>query len=278
VRRGLGSVKGRLAVVTGAASGIGLATARELARRGAELALCDVDGERLERAAHELMARGALVTFRTTDVTRVDEVTRFATETIRNGRAPDLLVNAAGVLVLASFAHTTPDDWNHVIDVNLKGPVYVCRAFLPAMIARGGGGAVVNVASASAFGTHSELAAYGSTKHALLGLTQALADELAEHAISVSAVCPGFVDTPILERARVRGDDPETARHAAAELLRRRRLSPERVAERIVRAAERGIPVLPVGVEARALWLLSRLAPARVPALFTALRRLGSRT
>ncbi len=278
MRRGLGSVKGRLAVVTGAASGIGRATARELAGRGAELALCDVDGERLERVCHELMARGALVTFRKTDVTRPEEVERFAAATLGSARAPDLVVNAAGVLVLASFRHTTPDDWNHVIDVNLKGPVHVCRAFLPSMIARGAGGAVVNVASASAFGTQSELAAYGSTKHALFGLTQALADELAEQGISVSAVCPGFVDTPILERARVRGDDPDTARHAAAALLRRRRLSPERVAERIVHAAERGIAVVPVGVEARALWLWSRLAPGRVPALFTALRRLRSRT
>ncbi|HTQ07037.1 MAG TPA: SDR family NAD(P)-dependent oxidoreductase [Polyangiaceae bacterium] len=276
--RGLGHVQGRLAVVTGAASGIGRATARELARRGAELALCDVDAERLERVAHELMARGALVTFRTTDVTRVDEVERFAALTLAERRAPDLLVNAAGVLVLGSFAQTTPDDWDHVIGVNLKGPVHVCRAFLPAMIARGTGGAVVNVASASAFATQSEIAAYGTTKHALFGLTQALADELGRHGISVSAVCPGFVDTPILERARVRGDDPEASRRAAANLLRRRRLSPERVAERIVRAAERGIAVVPVGLEARALWLLSRFAPGRVPLLFGALRRLGSRT
>ncbi len=275
--RGLGSVKGRLAVVTGAASGIGRAIARRLARCGAELALTDIDAARLELVARELRDGGASVTFGPADVTRADEVERFAAATLGARRTPDLLVNAAGVLVLGSFAHTTPDDWEHVIGVNLKGPVHVCRAFLPAMTARGGG-AVVNVASASAFATQSELAAYGATKHALVGLTQALADELAPHSITVSVVCPGFVDTPILERARVRGDDPETSRRMAGELLRRRRLSAERVAEHVVRAAERGIGVVPVGLEARALWLLSRVAPGRVPALFGALRRLGSRT
>jgi len=146
------------------------------------------------------------------------------------------------------------------------------------MVARGTGGYVVNVASASAFATQSELAAYGATKHALFGLSQALADELDAHRIGVSVVCPGFVDTPILERARVRGDEPEASRRAAGELLRKRRLTPERVAERIVTAAERGIAVVPVGIEARALWWLSRLTPTYMRSVFRAARRLGSRT
>jgi NAD(P)-dependent dehydrogenase (short-subunit alcohol dehydrogenase family) len=191
----------------------------------------------------------------------------------------DLLVNSAGVVVLAGFLETTLDDFSHLIAVNLMGPVHVCRAFLPSMIARGTGGYVVNVASAAAFASPSELAGYGATKHGLVGLSQALSDELSPHRMGVSSVCPGFVDTPIVSRARVRSaGDAEERRAAAARLLRWRRLSPERVAERIVRAAERGEPVVPVGVEAVLLSFLARVAPGRVAPLLSRLRRLGSRT
>jgi NAD(P)-dependent dehydrogenase (short-subunit alcohol dehydrogenase family) len=279
VARGLGSVRGRIAVVTGAASGIGLATARLLSERGASLALCDLDADRLETAASELRQRGTRVVSLVTDVTDPPGLAAFAQAVTSRLGVPQLLVNNAGVLVYGSFLATPLEDWDHVIDVNLKGPVNVCRAFLPAMLAGGQGGHVVNVASAAAFFTQSELAAYGTTKHGLVGLTQALADELSARGIGVSLVCPGFVDTPILERARLRGfAEPEEERRAAAELLRRRRLSAERVAASIVRAAERGVGVVTVGIEAHALRLISRFAPAHTAALFGVLRKLGSRT
>ncbi len=276
--RGLGSVSGRLAVVTGAASGIGRASALELARRGATLALGDIAATPLEGVAVKARALGARVLSEVVDVTRAPDVEKWAAGVERGLGVPDLLVNSAGVLVLGAFLDTSPEDFSHVIDVNLKGPAHVCRAFLPGMVARGRGGFVVNVASAAAFATQSELSAYGATKHALLGLTQALEDELAVHAIGVSLVCPGFVDTPILSRARIVGDEPETRRRAAERLLHWRRLSPERVAERIVRAAERGESLVRVGLEAEVLWLLSRVAPGSLGLLFGALRRLGSRT
>lgn len=275
---GLGHVKERVAVVTGAASGIGRATARLLAQKGAKVALGDIDDVKLAAVGRELLAAGHTVWFRKMDVTQSAEVEAWARAAVGALGVPDLVVNAAGVLVLGPFRQTTPEDWNYVIDVNLKGPANVCRALLAPMVARGTGGYLVNVASASAFGTQSELAAYGSTKHALMGLSQALADELDPHRIGVSVVCPGFVDTPILERARVRGDEPDVSRRVAGELLRKRRLTAERVAERCVDAAERGIAVVPVGLEARALWWLSRLTPTYIRSVFRLARRLGSRT
>jgi NAD(P)-dependent dehydrogenase (short-subunit alcohol dehydrogenase family) len=275
---GLGQLTGRVAVVTGAASGIGRATARLLGRRRAKLALCDVDRAGLEAVASELSEGGTVVCSRVTDVRNGEDVERFAATTLETLGVPDLVVNAAGVLVLGAFAATKAEDWDHVIDVNLKGPANVCRAFLAGMIARGAGGYVVNVASAAAFATQSQLAAYGATKHALFGLSQALADELDAHGVGVSVVCPGFVNTPILERARVRGDDPEATRRVASELLRKRRLTPERVAERIVTAAERGTAIVPVGIEARVLWWLSRLTPTYIGTVFRLARRLGPRT
>jgi NAD(P)-dependent dehydrogenase (short-subunit alcohol dehydrogenase family) len=219
------------------------------------------------------------VLFEPGDVTRPDEMERFAAQVTARYGAAELVVNNAGVLVYGRFLATPLGDFSHVLDVNLKGPVNLCHALLPAMIARGRGGYIVNVASAAAFFTQSEFAAYGSSKHALVGLSQALADELSEHRIGVSVVCPGFVDTPILERARIRGEaDIEARRRAANDFLKWRGLTAEHVAERIVRAAERGIPFVPVGIEAQALWLVSRLAPARSASLFGLLRRLGSRT
>jgi NAD(P)-dependent dehydrogenase (short-subunit alcohol dehydrogenase family) len=276
---GLGRVRGRTAVVTGAASGIGRATAALLAKRGARLALCDVDAEALARAVVALERTGTRVLSEGVDVTRPDAVAGFAARVTATLGAPDLVINNAGVVVYGRFLATPLEDWEHVLDVNLKGPVNLCRAFLPAMVARGRGGYVVNVASAAAFFTQSELSAYGASKHGLVGLSQALGDELAPHRIGVSVVCPGFVDTPILERARIRGEhDPEARRRLATEFLKWRGLGAERVAERIVRAAERGIPFVPVGIEAQALWLMSRLAPARTTSIIGLLRRLGPRT
>jgi len=274
----LGSVAGRVAVVTGAASGIGRATARALGDRRAVLALCDIDEARLETVAEALRGEGVSVLARRVDVAEPGGVAAFAGEVERALGAAGLVVNAAGVVVLGSFLATTAEDWNHVLDVDLKGPANVCRAFLPAMRAAGRGGFIVNVASAAAFATQSELAAYGSAKHGLAGLSEALRDELGPDAIGVALVCPGFVNTPILERARVRGENPEAQRGAAERLLRARGLSAERVAERIVRAAERGQTIVPVGLEAQALRLLSRVAPSSLAPLFGRLRRLGSRT
>lgn len=275
---GLGSVAGRVAVVTGAANGIGRAVALALAKKGATLVVCDLDERGLTTVAAEVTALGARIFAERADVTNVEEIRRFARESEARFGPAELVVNVAGMVVLAPFLATTHEDWTHVIDVNVKGPVNVCSAFLPAMVARGRGGYVVNVASAAAFATQSELAAYGTTKHALVGLSQALADELFANGIGVSLVCPGFVATGILERARVRGPDPETARKKAEDLLRWRRLSPERVAVQILRAAERGDAVVPVGFEARALWVLSRLTPTLTTTLFARVRSLAGRT
>jgi NAD(P)-dependent dehydrogenase (short-subunit alcohol dehydrogenase family) len=279
VAHGLGRVRGRVAIVTGAASGIGRATAALLAERGAALALCDVDAGALAELALALERTGARVLFEALDVTLPDAVERFAARVTATLGTPDLVVNNAGAVVYGPFLATPLEDWQHVLDVNLKGPVHLCRAFLPAMVARESGGYVVNVASAAAFFTPSEFAAYGASKHGLVGLSQALADELAPHGIGVSVVCPGFVDTPVLKRARIRGeDDPEERRRLATEFLKWRGLTAERVAGRIVWAAERGIPLVPVGIEAQALWLISRLTPARSASVFGLLRRLGQRT
>jgi short-subunit dehydrogenase len=146
------------------------------------------------------------------------------------------------------------------------------------MIRRGEGGHVVTLSSAAAFATPKGLVAYGATKHAVLGLSLGLADELEEHGIGVSAVCPGFVDTKIASHLLVRGEpDPGATRERAAHFLKWRSLAPERVALAVVRAAERGTEIVPVGAEARALRLLSRISPRAPRALLSLGRALVAR-
>jgi NAD(P)-dependent dehydrogenase (short-subunit alcohol dehydrogenase family) len=275
---GVGSVQGKVAVVTGAASGIGRATALRLAEKGASVALADNDEVGLRSAGQAIRARGALVCEGAVDVTRLEAVERFREATEAELGVPDVIVNCAGVVVVGGLLATSPDDWDFVLGANLRGPALVCRAFLPAMLARGHGGHIVNVASAASFFTPGDLVAYGASKHGLVGLSQGLREELAPHSIGVSIVCPGFVDTPIVRNARFAGvADPEARRRHVAELVRRRGLRPERVAAAIVRAAERGSGLVPVGVEAWMLHAVERLAPGVSERLVRAVRRVIER-
>jgi len=277
VGRGLGTVRGRIAVVTGAASGIGRATALALSARGAALGLADIDEPGLLALAEELSARGTRNLCRTTDVRDEAAVRAFASAVHTELGSVDLVVNSAGVAVQGDFLATSADDWKFVFDVNVAGAANVCRAFLPAIIRRGGG-QIVNVASASAFATPPGLVAYGATKHALRGFSEGLRDELEQLGVGVTVVCPGFVDTPMAEHVRLRGyDDSEAERRRTRAFLRGRALTAERVAERIVRAAERGERLVPVGLEAHALHALARFVPSAVPLVFRAVRRAAAR-
>jgi NAD(P)-dependent dehydrogenase (short-subunit alcohol dehydrogenase family) len=212
---------------------------------------------------------------RVADVVDAGAVAAFAASVERELGDTDVVVNSAGVLVYGDFAATDVEDWAFVFDVNVKGTANVCRAFLPSLLRRGG--QIVTIASAAAFSTPAGLAAYGASKHALVGLTQALSDELAGR-VGVSLVCPGFVDTPISAHARLRGHaDVAVERGRLAAFLSWRGLSAERVALRILRAAERGERLVPVGIEARVLLALSRVTPGGVTSIFSAARRVAAR-
>jgi short-subunit dehydrogenase len=268
--RGLGSVEGRCSVVTGAASGIGRATALELARRHGRIALVDRDASGLERVAAEVRGLGTRALAGELDVRDEVALSAFSKRVESELGVADLLVASAGIALVGPFLRTTAADLDELFGVNVHGTANLCRAFLPAMIERSAGGHVVTLSSAAAFATPEELVAYGATKHAVLGLSLGLASELSEHGIGVSAVCPGFVDTPIARNLRVRGEpEPERTRERAAQFLKWRGLTPERVALAIVHAAERGTLVVPVGAEARVLSLLSRLSPRAPRALLS---------
>jgi NAD(P)-dependent dehydrogenase (short-subunit alcohol dehydrogenase family) len=253
---------GRLALVTGAGSGIGRETALLCARRGAKLALCDVDGDGLAATAAEAARLGSEVLSERVDVGDRAQMQAFADAVHERVEAVDLLVNNAGVAVGARFLETPLEDWDWIVPINLMGVVHGCRLFAPRMVERGRGGHVVNLSSAAGFFPNPGLAAYSATKFAVLGLSEALRIELCPHGIGVTAVCPGLINTPITRTSPMRGEMADDAsRERIVRLYERRNYGPERVAKRILHAVSRDSAVMPVTAEAWAMYVLTRACP-----------------
>jgi NAD(P)-dependent dehydrogenase (short-subunit alcohol dehydrogenase family) len=256
---------GKLVVITGAASGIGEATALAFAEQGAALELADVDATALNRVAAECMRRGAQrADARLVDVSDSVAVLSFAWLVQGRADAVDILVNNAGVCLAGGFLDTRVEDWAWMLSVNLWGVIHMTRAFVPRMLERGRG-RIINVASASAFYNPVDLGAYGTTKHALFGLSEALRQEFGPRGVGVSVVCPGIVNTPLIDHLRLRGRFTGEPQRERLRQVTTRGLPPEVVAQAILRVAERGTAVVPVGLQAWVLYLLKRLTPSLLP-------------
>lgn len=268
-------LRGSVAVVTGAAKGIGRATALELAAQGARVAGCDTDEAGLGLTLRECEARGAPATLGgRVDVSDAAQVQGFA-ERVERELGPSLcLVNNAGVAVSAGFFDTELDDWDWLLRVNLWGTIHGTRAFAPFMRERRQG-RIVNVASASGYCNLPALAAYGTTKYAVVGLSEALRAELLPFGVMVSVVCPGIIATSILDTARIRGvRDTQAERLALQRLYRRRGHAPELVARTIVGTLKSGKAMVPVTSEAWLLYVMKRVMPTALPWLLRASERL----
>lgn len=267
-------LRGRVAVVTGAAKGIGRATALELAAAGARVAGCDLEDAALEAVLAECRALGAPSTLGArVDVSDAAAVQHFATRVERELGPTFCLVNNAGVGVAGGFFATELEDWEWLLRVNLGGTIHGVRAFAPFMRERRAG-RIVNVASASGYCNLPALSAYGTTKYAVVGLSEALRAELLPAGVMVSVVCPGFVTTSILDSARIRGvADPERERIELRAVYERRGVAPEIVARAIVGAAKSGKALVPVSSDAWLLYLLKRAAPSALPWLLRAAER-----
>ncbi|WP_217234923.1 SDR family oxidoreductase [Streptomyces sp. AC555_RSS877] len=262
---------GRLVLVTGAGSGIGRATAFAFAEAGARVVAVDRDAEAAVRTAELSRLVGAPEAWaETVDVSDEQAMEKLAEKVAAEYGVVDVLVNNAGIGLSGSFFDTTPADWKQVLDVNLWGVIHGCRVFGKQMADRGQGGHIVNTASAAAYQPSKALPAYGTSKAAVLMLSQCLRAELAGRGIGVTAVCPGFVNTNIASTAHFAGVDAAEEKRRqkrTARLYALRNYPPEKVADAILRAVVRNAAVVPVTPEARGAHLLSRFMPRALRAI-----------
>mgnify|MGYP003465572283 CR=1 FL=1 len=247
-------LKGRWVVVTGAGAGIGRAIALEAARRGGNVAICDIDAARLKETRAQLGDYAV-------DVTKSTQVKKFAALVHKKADAVDILVNNAGVVIAADILDTTAKDWEFILGVNLMGVVHFCDAFCPAMIKRNSGGHVVNIASMEGFAAMEGFGAYSTTKFAVVGYSDALRQELSHHKIGVSVVCPGVVRTRLTADMRSHGDYAAGISERIHQQHEKSSFGPEKVADAVFSAVRFNTPLRPVAPESWITYYSNRLSP-----------------
>ena len=237
--------KGKVVVITGAGSGIGRATALAFAREGAKLHLTDINAERIEAVGREIQALGAEVKTYVIDSSDRPAMEKFASDVYAASGRVDIRHNNAGIGVAAPFESIPLDLWEKIININLWGYIYGIHYFLPRMIAQGGGGHIVNTASAAGLTAAPLLGAYNTTKFALVGLSETMSMELQKCGIYTSAICPGIINTNIVKDTLFVATTPKLARrrNQIIDFYRNKGVSPERVARDVLKAVRKRRPL-----------------------------------
>ncbi len=254
-----GPFEGKVAVVTGGASGIGRELVRLLVRRGAETVVAaDIDEAGAAAVAAEAPATVAAARVDVTDAAAVAEVIE---RTAREHGRIDLLFNNAGIGILGEVHELDLEVWYRTLDVNLRGVIHGIHAGYPIMIEQGFGH-IVNTASTAGLVPCPGITPYAASKFAVVGLSTSLRAEAAEFGVRVSAVCPGVIDTPILNtHSETVSDAAARHRDKLLEELPSKPYPPDRCARDILAGVVRNLPIIPVTWVAKSLWLLNRISP-----------------
>ncbi|MDV3127053.1 SDR family oxidoreductase [Mycobacterium sp. 21AC1] len=254
--------QGKRCFITGAASGIGRATALALAAQGAELYLTDRDAEGLTQTVADARALGAQVPeHRVLDISDYDAVAAFAADIHAAHPAMDVVLNIAGVSAWGTVDKLTHQHWRSMIDINLMGPIHVIETFLPPMVEARRGGHLVNVSSAAGIVALPWHSAYSASKYGLRGLSEVLRFDLARHRIGVSVVVPGAVKTGLVQTVQIAGvdrDDPHVQKWV--DRFAGHAVSPEKAAAKILAGVRRNRFLIYTSVDIRALYAFKRVA------------------
>lgn len=254
--------EGAVALITGGASGIGQALGEECAARGSEVVLADRQQERAESVAEAIRGRGGKARAVALDVRDADAFESVAAEVVARSGRIDLFFNNAGVGVAGEADQYARDDWDYLLDVNVRGVVYGIQAVYPHMVTQGSGH-IVNTASMAGLIPTPGVSSYSLSKHGVVGLTKALRIEASFHGVRASAVCPGAIRTPILTGGEYgRTDHTGLDESAMLELWEKLRpMDPNVFARLVLDDVARNKPFIIVPRWWKVLWLFDRLAP-----------------
>jgi NAD(P)-dependent dehydrogenase (short-subunit alcohol dehydrogenase family) len=235
------TLQGKKCFITGAASGIGRATALAAAARGATVFLTDINADGLDRTAAAIRAAGGSIpSHRALDIADFDAVRSYAHQIHEGSGSLDVVMNIAGISLWGAVEDLEHRHWRKAVEVDLMGPIHVIESFVPAMIRAGRGGHLVNVSSAAGLFGLPAHAAYSAAKFGLRGVSEVLRFDLEPHGIHVSLVCPGAVNTGLVETVELVGVKPSMAMmRRMKESFRRRAVTPEAAAAAILRGIER---------------------------------------
>jgi len=246
---------GKIAIITGAASGIGYALSRELGRRGAAVVMADRNVDLLFTSSAALTGEGFRVNAAQLDVTDPAAVKKLVDDTVAAHGRLDYLFNNAGIVIVGEARDFSLEDWYTVINTNLYGVVHGVAAAYPLMVKQGFGH-IVNTASVAGLVPATGQVPYTASKYAVVGLSNALRIEGADYGVKVSVVCPGLIDTPILKTSRMINMD-----RAKLAKMMPGRMAPDTCAGEILRNVEKNKATIVVTGLAKTYWLIQRISP-----------------